>query len=364
MMNISTTLFRSIPLALIAGIALLPRIGAAQTCSILSTYISNLDTGLTSSVSGQVDIFYVNPSENLVRTHGDPRNLSTFIGENLGGVARSEPAAVSWGAGHSAVFVRGSNGALWYLQWDNGSATGWTSLGGQITWNPYAVSMGPGHIIAFYRGTNKELWYREYSGGAWGPHTSLGGVLTSSPIAVSWGPGHMAVFTRGQANDLWYRERIGSTWGAWRGLGGSFAVDPVVVSRGAGLLDVFVRWSDSRITKLTYNGTSWGQWYDLGAPPSGAVREPAAAATGSGELIVFARGGSWGPDYRPIWRNSSFDGGMTWSGWIGLDAPYANPSANNPEAVANAYGGWTMAATNFPSGAQTGQLRVCSTPAS
>ncbi|MGH8573687.1 MAG: hypothetical protein ACREX8_14110, partial [Gammaproteobacteria bacterium] len=152
----------------------------AGSCSILATYINNYDPGLASLPNGPVDIFYVNPSENLVRLQIDPRNRTPIGGGNLGGVARSEPAAVSWGSGHSAVFVRGSDGALWYLQWDNGAQTGWQSLGGQITWNPHVVSNGPGHLIVFYRGTNRELWYREYSNGVWGPHTSLGGVLTSS----------------------------------------------------------------------------------------------------------------------------------------------------------------------------------------
>lgn len=339
---------------------LCPAVSVATTnCGIVASS-SNIDPGLASLPNGPVDIFYVSTNENLLRLQIDPRTGSPIGGANLGGVARSEPAAVSWGPGHSAVFVRGSDGAPWYLQWDNGSQTGWQSLGGQITWNPHAVSAGPGHLIVFYRGTNKQLWYREYVNGSWGPHTSLGGVLTSSPIAVSWGAGHVAVFARGQASDLWYRQRIGSSWSDWTSLGGHFGVDPAVVSRGPGLIDVFVRWTDSNIVKRTYNGSFWEQWITLGNPPNGASAEPAAAATSTGELTVFARGGPWGPDYRPIWRNTSFDGGTTWSGWIGLDAPYAAASPNNPEATANAYGGWTMAAINFPSGARVGQLRACS----
>lgn len=345
---------------LIAAVMLVPLTAHAVVCKILGTYIANIDVGITSEANGPVDIFSVAPNETLGRLQVNPSDLSVISGSNLGGVARSEPAAVSWGAGHSAVFVRGSDGALWYLQWDNGTNTGWTSLGGQITWNPHVVSMGTGHLIVFYRGTNNQLWYREYTNGVWGPHTSLGGVLTSSPIGISWGPGHVAVFTRGQAQDLWYRQRTGSTWGPWVGLQQIFQVDPVVVSRGPGLMDVFVR-GLSNVAWISYSGGAWGGWHLLGPPPAGVSSEPAAAATSSGELSVFVRGGPSGP-YRPIYRNTSLDGGITWSGWAGQDVLYADPSSNNPEATANANGGWTMAAINFPSGAQTGQLRACSSP--
>ncbi|MER7860303.1 hypothetical protein ABTX61_14455 [Amycolatopsis japonica] len=33
----------------------------------------------------------------------------------------------------------------------------------------------------------------------------------------------------------------------------------------------------------------------------------------------------------------SFDGGVTWSGWIMVDAGHGTPSPNNPEATANAF---------------------------
>ncbi|WP_130509583.1 hypothetical protein [Krasilnikovia cinnamomea] len=267
--------------------------------------------------------------------------------------------ATSWGAGHSAVAVRGGDEALYVMQFDNGASTGWQNLGGVLTWNPELVSTRPGHLIAFYRGTNKQLWYLEYVNGVWGPHTSLGGVLTSSPIAVSTGPGHVGVFTRGQANDLYYVERIGSTWSGWVGLGGRFAVDPVAVKRGPGI-DVFVRGLDSKVYGISYNGSSWGSYYPLGAPPNGAVSEPGAAVTSSGELVAFVRGGEDRTGSRPIWRNSSFDGGATWSGWIVVDQIQAFTSANNPEATANAFGGWTVASTNLPPGAQFGLFRTCS----
>lgn len=242
------------------------------------------------------------------------------------------------------------------LPWDG------RNLSGPITWNPYPVALGVGRIIVFQRGTNKQVWYRELASGVWGPWTSLGGVKTSSPVAVSWDPNHVAVFARGQANDLWYRQRIGSTWGPWTGLGGSFGTDPVVVSRGPGLMDVFVRWWDSTVAKISYNSASWSGWQTLSAPPGGAVSEPGAVAANNGELHAFVRGGTvFFPPVRPIYRNTSNDGGQTWSGWIEV-MPLQEPSANNPEAVELGLFGWTVAATNFPSGAPWGQLAACTGP--
>lgn len=353
---------RTAILAVLAGVlvvVLVPTTATAATSCADVVRGDNKDPGLAAMANGEVDIYTTTFSGSVSRTQVNPATSAVTSQQDLGGFSRSEPSAVSWGAGHSAVAVRGGDEALYVMQFENGVSQGWVNLGGRLTWNPDVVSTGPRQLIVFYRGTNKQLYYVEYANGVWGPHTSLGGVLTSSPIAVSSGPGHVAVVTRGQANDLYYLERNGSTWGSWVGLGGRFAVDPIAVSRGPGLVDVFVRGTNSRVSGISYNGASWGSWFDLGAPRGGAISEPGAAATSSGELVVFVRGDESPAPNRPIARNSSFDGGATWSGWSAVTAAGA-PSPNNPEAVANAFGGWTVAATNFPTGAQVGPTRVCS----
>lgn len=357
-MRTSRTILTTIA-GLVAALLVPATATAATGCAELARG-SNTDPGLAATPDGPVDIFQTGLVGNVFRTQIDPRTNAVASFQDLGGVSRSEPAGVSMGAGHTAVFVRGGDDALYFQEFDHGEASGWQNLGGQLTWNPHAVSTGPGQLVVFYRGTNKQLWYREFANGVWGPHTSLGGVLTSSPIGVSTRQGHVAVVTRGQANDLYYLERTEAGWSGWTGLGGRFGVDPIAVSRGPGLVDVFVTGGGSKVYGISYNGSSWSPWRDLAAPPGGAVSEPGAAATGSGELVVFVRGGEVRTPVRPIWRSSSFDGGATWSGWISVDVGYGTPSPNNPEATANAFGGWTVAATNFPTGARVGPLRVCS----
>lgn len=331
----------------------------SSTASLAATCASGLaangaDAGLAYSADGQVHVFYGLGNGNLVRQYGNPANPGGLSVENLGGVVGSEPSATSWGSGHVATFLRGSNGALWYLQWDNGSYTGWQSLGGQVTWNPSAVAAAPGQMTVFYRGANKQLYYLDYNG-SWSGHQGLAGVLTSSPVAVSWGPGHVAVFTRGQANDVWFRQRIAGAWGPWETLGGNFAgVDPAVASRGAGLIDVFMKGSDNQYYVRSYNGFSWSSnWLQVTLPPAvfNRVSEPGAVANPNGTVTVFGRGmilqgHNGNPDTISIFAKTSADG-MNWSAnWVPLlNATGLNISLNagNPEAAATGYGAWTMA---------------------
>jgi hypothetical protein len=347
----------------------------SSTASVAAVCASNvtasgLDAGVAYSADGQVHIFYALTNGALVRRYGNPFSPQGLGWQDLGGVAGSEPSATSWGAGHVATFVRGSNGALYYLMWDtNNAGTGWQSLGGQVTWNPFGIATAPGQMTVFYRGANRQLYYLDYNSGSWSAHQSLSGVLTSSPVAASWGPGHVAVFTRGQANDLWYRERNGSTWGSWIGLGGSFSVDPVAVSRGPGLLDVFVRGNDNTYYYKTYNAGGWSaDWIPLGAPSGvfNGISEPGAVATPNGEVTVFARGmvlqgHNGNPDTIGVFRRSSSDG-VNWSSWVAvqsLGGPNVGATAGNPEAAAVGHNNWTVVT---PSGHGSVPISLCTGP--
>lgn len=341
----------------LAGLlAILPQALPAQSSSCGSyTRSNNFDHAVASTPGGQINVFFGTSSNSMGRLYGDPRSPNTLSFEDWGGQLGSEPSATSWGPGHIAVFVRGTNAELWYLQNDNGASSGWQSLGGIVEWNPYVVSEEPGNLIAFYRGRDTQTWYREFKNGVWTSHISLGGIATSSPIAVSWGPGHVAVFARGQARDLYYRQRTGGTWTAWTGLGGSIGIgttvpDPVVVSRGAGLMDVFAN-QNGRIYQISYNGGSWSAWRALPPMPAGVAQsEPGAAATSGGALVVFARGGPISTHpllAQPMYKTTSLDGGVTWTAWEQVIGSSTSPNngAGNPEAAANAYGGVTLSAT-------------------
>ena len=70
------------------------------------------------------------------RSAGSAHERRAHRPEPRGCVSRSEPGAVPWGAGHSAVFVRGGDDALYFMQFENGVASGWQNLDGVVTWNP------------------------------------------------------------------------------------------------------------------------------------------------------------------------------------------------------------------------------------
>jgi hypothetical protein len=347
----------------------------SSTASIAAVCASNVtaggyDAGVAYSADGQVHIFYGATNGSLIRRYGSPGSPQGLGTQDLGGVVASEPSATSWGVGHVAAVLRGSNNQLYYLMWEsNNNGTGWQSLGGTVTWNPFGIATAPGQMTVFYRGSNQQLYYLDYNSGSWSGHQSLGGVLTSSPVAASWGPGHLAVFTRGQAKDLYYRERNGSTWGPWVGLGGSFSVDPVAVSRGPGLLDVFIRGDDNNYYYKTYNAGGWSpNWISLGAPAGvfNGISEPGAVATQNGEVTVFARGmvlqgHNGNPDTIGVFRRSSTDG-ASWSNWVAVHSTgglNVGATAGNPEAAAVGYNSWTVVS---PTGNSTAPITLCTGP--
>jgi hypothetical protein len=326
-------------LGMLLGMAALSSL--ADTCATTPTFSATAgDAGVTDNGG----IFYRGQLDSLNYLNINPGAFP----QNPGGTVTSEPSALSNGLNGGVAYARGSNGELWEITSDGI----WTSLGGQITWNPYAVNSSAGtRRMVFYRGTNKEIWYRERISGTWGPHTSLGGVATSSPVAVSWRDNdHVAVFKRGQDNGIWYRERNAGVWTNWISLGGSSSVDPVVVTHGIGTYAIFVANGNGLVSWNKYNGV-WSGWTSLGAPASGARGEPGAVATQNGGFAVFVRDNS----ARLIHKNTSIDGGVTWSQWLPIMGSW-NTAVSNPEA--GVYGGGYLVAASMTNN-NVGPMQYC-----
>jgi hypothetical protein len=127
--------------------------------------------------------------------------------ESLGGIASSDPGAVSWGPDRLDVFVRGADNALWQNSWATGW-TGWKTLGGALTSGPDAASLGPNRISLFTLGANGSLFELTYDGG-WGSWVPFGGQWASSPAATSR-RGGLEVFERGTDGALWHSGLSGS----------------------------------------------------------------------------------------------------------------------------------------------------------
>lgn len=85
-----------------------------------------------------------------------------------GGPVTSAPDIVSRYQGNLELFARGPNRTLLQKTWINGVWGNWVDLGGVLTSGPgatiYASSAGNARIMVFVRGTDGALWYR-----AWAP---------------------------------------------------------------------------------------------------------------------------------------------------------------------------------------------------
>jgi len=85
------------------------------------------------------------------------------MGESLGGMFTSGPAAASWAPGRLEVFGRGLDNTIYQASYDSGWS-GWTSLGGGLTSDPAAVSWEEGRIDVFARGADNAMYHMYYDG--------------------------------------------------------------------------------------------------------------------------------------------------------------------------------------------------------
>lgn len=143
----------------------------------------------------------------------------------IGGATNDEASVVVYGQGKKiAVFVRGTDGALW---WNTGAPgtltpTGWQRIGGVIVGAPSCVSRDPAIIDCFGKSPNNELWHTAFANGAWFANwDKIGGMpLISAPSAMvqtdPQGITGLVVFgqtTAGKLAFTWWKPTTG--WQPW-----------------------------------------------------------------------------------------------------------------------------------------------------
>jgi hypothetical protein len=228
---------------------------------------------------------------------------------SLGGIINSDPDAVSYN-GKRYVFARGTDNALWYRTYEGTSWSGWTSLGGNINSAP-GVAEANGRLNVFSRGTDNALWYRTYDGTSWSGWTSLGGALNSGPGAMRLGTpiSLLYVFASGTDNALWYRTYDGTSWSGWTSLGGTISYDPDATALN-GRIYAFSRGNDGALWYRSSDGTSWGGWTSLG----GSIQLSPGVATFGNDAYIFARGTDSALWYRTLSGGWQSLGGIVNSG--------------------------------------------------
>lgn len=251
------------------------------------------------------------------------------------GLIEGSPAVAQVpGSPRTDVFVRGSDGNVYWTSMQGPAFGPWTGLGSPpvlfgFQGAPAAVSWAPGRLDLFVRGTDNRLWQRfsENGGSSWSGwfQPVPDGVLASDPVAVSWAPGRLDIFVMGTDGQVWQRFYEGSWNHAWLprgrpavGLNGR----PAVTTWGPGRLDIFARGTDNRLYQSFYSD-GWSSWFRPSGTETGTLASsPGAASWGAGEVAVFTRGTDGGL----YWTNYFHD---YWSGWvrIGSDVMAADPSA-------------------------------------
>ncbi|MGD0172417.1 MAG: DUF2334 domain-containing protein [Halobacteriota archaeon] len=227
------------------------------------------------------------------------------------------PAVCAQNANSLDVFAQGTYHALWNKHWD--STAGWSCweyLGGYLTSSPAATSPANGVIAVFVRGSDGALYSRQFSGGVWGSWKKIGGQLLAGtgPAAYNWGSAQTGVFVTGTNHALY--QWTGST--GWVNLGGYLTSSPAATSPANGVIAVFVRGSDGALYKDTYAGGQWA-WSKIGGQLL-AGTGPAAYNWGSAQTGVFVTGTSHAL-YQ--WTGST--------GWVNLGGYLtSSPAATSP----------------------------------
>ena len=121
---------------------------------------------------------------------------------SLGGVTYFGPAATVDAAGHTAVFVTGTDGHLW-----ESLGSGWTGFAASVcTGHPAAATTPGGATYLGCHGSDGALWVTQTLGtsaaGPWGGFVSGGGVLLDGP-GLAATSGGLVAWVEGTGGSIW-----------------------------------------------------------------------------------------------------------------------------------------------------------------
>ena len=231
---------------------------------------------------------------------------------SLGAVGTGAPTATADSSG-TAVFARGTDGALWWRRILPSGPTPWSSLGGGIIGDPVPVTTSSG-IDVFVRGLDSSVYWKHITGTVASPtpvggYSALGGVATSPPAVATLGTTKY-VFVRGGDGSV-YEQVVDNNPTSWRSLGGFISSNPAAArdAVGTGGVTVFARGGDLSMYRqhVAADGTPAG-WSALGG---GITSNPGTTFDGT-NTYVFARGGDGGVYYQKLPPAAPA------SGWIAL----------------------------------------------
>jgi hypothetical protein len=211
-----------------------------------------------------------------------------------------------WTGSSLVLFGEGTDHALWYATraGNTNSWSNWASLGGGLTSAPGAVYRGSPTVYAvFVRGTDGAVWARDHSSTGWGPWHSEGGKLyagtapsaayfggitwvlvagtnqqmyiaeagltgfspvgglTTATPALTTAPGALAGFARGTNNVAYFHRFLSSSPG-WHSMGGVFTSGLSAANVAIGGLFTYTVGLGTN-SQVYYDGGNWS----FGYPP-------------------------------------------------------------------------------------------------
>ncbi len=225
---------------------------------------------------GKLELFVKGGNGSIYRISQTAPNGSWSSWANMGGMAASEPVAVTNSTGGNTVFARFTDDNL-YCNRQNGSSgswSGWVNLGGSLAGKPAVGKSPDGRLDVFCRMIDGSIQHRweNYSGG-WQNWASLGGSYSSDPvIGLNW-DGRQEIFIRASDNQLVHKWQLNDgSWSSWWAMGGTLDGDPVLGRTYDGRIEVYCRFTDGTVRRNYQNGTTvgtgWSGWSSLGVTTS------------------------------------------------------------------------------------------------
>ena len=212
-------------------------------------------------------------------------------------------AAANAGAG------MGDNAALNTLQWSTWILLGQPSSSVTVASAPALASSGSGHLAVYVRGSDSALWTRElaYAGGPWSDWTKLHDGVTGRPAAIAIGHRTNQVFfsTTPSANKTTIRALTVRDGAALAGTELALATATAGSSPTAALTPerrhlLFRNHLDGNLAWMTYDGNAWGPYREIGGSK---YRDPLATNSqepnSDGDFAVYGQ-----MEDRAIWRRS------------------------------------------------------------
>ena len=145
-------------------------------------------------------------------------------------------------SGSVLAFGRGTDNQLWE---SSEATTGWDPLGGRLTSKPSVASLGGAAYAVFVRGTDGAVWERVFDGLRWAAWTRLGGrLLAGTAPAAAYLPatGKLWIAVVGTNHQVYLKLANGAI--GFFSIGGQTSVNPAVAAGAGNTLAAFYRGND------------------------------------------------------------------------------------------------------------------------